>query len=77
MQTSERNQRRESIDDLKRRAVRRAGMALGRFGHGVAYVVLRPRGESRCRSFVVAMRCGAVSVEEAAASGSIAASSSA
>ena len=67
MRTSERKRTRESIEDLKRRAVRRARLALGGLGHGVAHVVLRPRGERRCRSFVVAMHLGSVSVEEATA----------
>ncbi len=57
----------EPIDELKRRAARRARMALGRFGSGIAHVVLRPRGEDRCRRFVVALAPGAASVEEARA----------
>ena len=67
MQTTKRSWRRESIEDLKKRAARRARLALGRFGHGIAHVVLRPHGERRCRTFVVAMSFGAVSVEEATA----------
>ena len=65
MRKGERSRRRESIEELKKRAARRARLALGRFGHGIAHVVLRPRGESRCRSFIVKMRFGSISVEEA------------
>lgn len=57
----------EPIDALKRRAVRRARQALGHFGSGVAHVVLRPRGASRCRRFVVALTFGSARVEEVAA----------
>lgn len=64
MRTERRRRDREPIESLKRRAVRRARQALGRFGSGIAHVVLRPRGEKRCRRFVVAMRFGAASVEE-------------
>lgn len=67
MQTSERRRTRESIEELKRRAARRARLALGGLGHGIVHVVLRPRGERRCRTFVVAMHLGSVSVEEATA----------
>lgn len=65
----DRSSRREAepIESLKRRAVRRARLALGRFGNGTAHVVLRPRGEERCRHFVVALSFGAASVEEARA----------
>lgn len=64
MQDRLRTRRSEPIQSLKRRAVRRARLALGRFGSGVAHVVLKPRGESRCRRFVVALSFGAASVEE-------------
>jgi hypothetical protein len=57
----------EPIEELKRRAARRARLALGRFGSGVAHVVLRARGERRYRRFVVALRFGDASVEEATA----------
>ncbi len=55
----------EPIEALKRRAAHRARLALGRFGSGVANVVLRPRGERRYRRFVVTLSFGAASVEEA------------
>lgn len=54
----------EPIEALERRAVRRARLALGRFGSGIAHVVLKPRGGSRCRRFVVALSPGTASVEE-------------
>jgi len=57
----------ETVSALKRRAVHRARQALGRFGSGVAHVVLRPRGSSRCRRFVVALSFGSARVEEVAA----------
>jgi hypothetical protein len=65
--TSTRRDVGEPIDALKRRAVRRARQALGHFGSGVAHVVLRPRGASRCRRFVVALTFGSARVEEVAA----------
>ncbi|MEW6267791.1 MAG: hypothetical protein AB1689_00670 [Thermodesulfobacteriota bacterium] len=53
------------------RAARRAELALGRFGNGVAHVVLRERDgrrdAGRCRTLVGVVRFGAVSVEEAPA----------
>jgi hypothetical protein len=55
----------EPIEALKQRAARRARLALGRFGSGVAHVVLRPHGEDRCRRFVVALSPGIARVEEA------------
>lgn len=67
MQMPVRKRTRESAEDLKRRAIRRARLALGSFGHGIAHVVLRPRGERRCRTFVVALRFGAAYVKEATA----------
>lgn len=64
MQNRLRRRRGEPIESLERRAARRARLALGRFGNGVAHVVLKPRGESRCRRFIVALSFGAASVEE-------------
>ena len=66
MSRSERARGLAAADDLEHRAVRRAWLALGRFGHGIAHVVLRVNGERRRRRFVVAVRPGGVSVEEAA-----------
>jgi len=54
----------EPREALERRAVHRARLALGRFGSGVAHVVLKPRGGSRCRRFMVAMSFGQARVEE-------------
>ena len=65
MQDRSRRRATETIESLKRRAARRARLALGRFGNGTAHVVLKPRGENRCRRFVVALTFGAASVEEA------------
>lgn len=67
MQDRSRRRDREPMEALKQRAARRARLALGRFGSGIAHVVLRPRGEERCRRFVVALSPGAVLVEEARA----------
>jgi hypothetical protein len=69
MALQDRSRRRttETIESLKGRAARRARLALGRFGNGTAHVVLKPRGEDRCRRFVVALSFGAASVEEAPA----------
>ncbi|HEY8516106.1 MAG TPA: hypothetical protein VIS07_11380 [Candidatus Binatia bacterium] len=62
--------RRTTIDELRERAARRARLALGRFGNGVAHVVLRDRGadgtRQRCRTLVGVVRSGAVSFEEPA-----------
>ena len=67
MEVSENETKRESIEDLRKRALRRARLALGRFGDGIVHVVLRPRGERGCRTFVVAQQSGSISVEEASA----------
>ena len=67
MQDRSRRRDAEPIESLKQRAARRARLALGRFGNGTAHVVLKPRGEGRCRRFVVALSFGAASVEEARA----------
>jgi hypothetical protein len=64
MQDRSRRPRSEPSQSLERRAARRARLALGRFGSGIAHVVLKPRGETRCRRFVVALRFGMASVEE-------------
>ena len=67
MQDRSRRRDTEPMEALKARAARRARLALGRFGSGIAHVVLRPRGEERCRRFVVALSPGAALVEEARA----------
>jgi len=59
------------LDDLAERAARKARLALGRFGTGVAHVVLRDAREGagerpRCRTLVGVVRSGSVSVEGAA-----------
>lgn len=64
MQEQSRRRDTEPIEALKRRAARRARLALGRFGSGVAHVVLKPRGEDRCRRFVVTLSPGGASVED-------------
>lgn len=55
---------REPRAALEHRAVQRARLALGRFGSGVAHVVLRTGGGRRFRRFVVAMSLGQARVEE-------------
>ncbi len=65
MQDRSRRRDTEPLEALKQRAARRARLALGRFGSGIAHVVLKARGEDRCRRFVVALTPGAATVEEA------------